>query len=111
VVNADGSNLTRLDAFGVASSPSWSRDGSKVVFVSNRSGQSAFYTANIDGTGITQVPSTGPADSDPSWSPDGTRIVFARTLDGNAVYVMDADGSNQTRLTIGSGWDPGPAWG
>jgi TolB protein len=41
-------------------------------------------------------------DQDGSWSPDGSRIVFTSHRDSNVsteIYVMDADGSNQRRLT------------
>lgn len=38
----------------------------------------------------------------PNWSPDGTRIVFQSNRAGNyEIYVMNADGGRQTRLT----WD------
>ena len=49
-------------------------------------GQAAFYVA----------------DSDGSWSPDGSKIAFTSHRDSNVgseVYVMNADGSNQRRLT------------
>lgn len=37
---------------------------------------------------------------DPSFSPDGSRIAFVSSRDGNSeIYVMDTDGSNQTRVT------------
>ena len=36
----------------------------------------------------------------PSFSPDGSKIAFSSDRDGNyEIYVMNADGSNQTRLT------------
>jgi len=47
----------------------------------------------------------------PGWSPDGTRITFQSDRDGNdEVYVMNADGSGQTRLTNNLGKDLLPAW-
>ena len=47
----------------------------------------------------------------PYWSSDGTRITFISNRDGNnEIYVMDADGSNQTRLTNDLGQDNRPSW-
>jgi TolB protein len=34
----------------------WSPDGKKIVFVSNRAGTSALYSMNADGTGVTKIP-------------------------------------------------------
>jgi TolB protein len=50
-------------------------------------------------------------NSYPRWSPDGSRIVFQSTRDGNyEIYVMNADGSNQQRLTHQLEADRQPDW-
>src|SRR5205085_9885191 len=58
------------------------------------------------------------SDLDPSWSPDGTRLAFESHRDSNLsteIYVMNADGSDQRRLTTDSGrpsqlFNVEPAW-
>jgi Tol biopolymer transport system component len=46
-------------------------------------------------------------DIQPEWSPDGTKIVFTSDRDGVwEVYVMNADGTGQTRVTTGGGYSP-----
>ena len=123
VTNADGSgnptNLTQ-DAAARNIRPDWSPDGHKLAFVSRRDGNDDIYVMNADGTGVTQLTSTSKdaadnepaADNAPAWSPNGQKIVFQRTLgDGNEeIYVMHADGSDQTRLTNWPGTDEDPDW-
>src|SRR5216117_1854859 len=64
---------------------------------------------NADGSDPRNLTNNPGGDDTPAWSPDGTRIAFTSARDGNwEIYVMNADGSNATRLT-----DNGaqmPAW-
>ena len=47
----------------------------------------------------------------PRWSPDGRRLLFVSRRDRNPeVYVVNADGSGQHRLTHAPGTDSDPTW-
>ena len=48
----------------------------------------------------------------PAWSPDGRKIAFVRVLrgDNSEIYVMNADGSNQRRLTRNPAPEFSPGW-
>lgn len=99
-MNPDGSAQTRLTNNTVFDTdPAWSPDGTKIVFI--RAGN--VWVMNADGSGETQVTSTGGANG-PSYTSDGLKIVFSRAGD---VWIMDADGTDAVNLTgAGSGSAP-----
>ena len=114
VMNADGSNQTRLiNNAAVDTGGTFSPDGSKIVFTSNRDGDNEIFVMNADGSGIVQLTNNTFSDTVDfsAWSPDGTKILFASNRDGNSeIYVMNSDGTGQTRLTTDAGADIQPAW-
>ena len=60
---------------------------------------------------LIQSPPGRPDVQTPVWSPDGRRIAFLSRRDGNkALYVMNADGSGQRRLTRDASNSATPAW-
>ncbi len=98
--------MTHNDAndFGAVYSP----DGRRLAFVSDRDGDTELYVMAATGgrafqfTRNSVAPDGSPAsDVAPAWSPDGQRIAFASNRTGGEleIWVMDADGRNQTRLT------------
>jgi Tol biopolymer transport system component len=83
VMNADGrGGQTRLTDNDVADfDPTWSPDGTKIAFASERDGSwpgdnSEIYVMNADGSGLTRLTNNDGFDASPSWSPDGKKIAF-----------------------------------
>jgi hypothetical protein len=131
VMNADGTNVVTVTSGDVTPSsfnrhPSWSPDGTRFVFMSNRSGfrKAEIWVANADGSGLLRLTTNvqlssdgqGPifsSDFDPAWSPDGSKIAFVSNRDGltdTELYVMNTDGINPVRLTNDGLDDRMPAW-
>ncbi|HQF62211.1 MAG TPA: hypothetical protein PLT26_06890 [Anaerolineaceae bacterium] len=58
------------------------------------------FVVRRDGSELTQLTDGPTADVYSLWSPDGTKILFTSDREGKAeIYVMNADGSEPTRLT------------
>ena len=95
-----------------AGSPSWSPDGSRIIFYSEHDGNAEIYVMDVDGANRTRL-TNHPADEGyPAFSPDGQRISFDSDRDESSfeIYTMNADGSDVRRLTYNSARDVSAAW-
>ncbi len=105
-----GGNQQRLTADPAADiHPRLNRGCTHVVFASRRTGNYEIFSMRL--SDLKQLTFTSSDNVYPVWSPDGTKIAFQAYRDGQAeVYVMNADGSGQTRLTVNTAYDGEPAW-
>ncbi|WKB55938.1 hypothetical protein [Eleftheria terrae] len=104
-IAADGSRPQRLTHHSGAPyiEPSFSPDGSQLVFEASVSETAAeLWKVQANGGGLTRI-TRGFADREPNWSPAGDRIVFQRLGDDWALYTMKPDGSEVQRVTP-PGW-------
>lgn len=91
--------------------PSWSRDGMKIAFASNKEVDRKWriYIGWLTGTSEPIELRLGEA---PDWSPGGDRIVYRgcdEKGDNCGLYIMNENGANPTRLTTDAS-DNAPAW-
>jgi len=128
-VSPDGSNLRRIRTDVWVEYPAFSPDGTRIAFMGHAGGDYDIYVADLSTAQATQLTDAPGSDGWPVWSPDGTRIAFASERDDclhaagdvscwtadevgehHDIWVMDADGSNQHRVTPEFGqfvaWSP-----
>jgi Tol biopolymer transport system component len=90
----------------------FSPDGTRIAFASDRSGSAEIWISNSDGTNQVQLTSLKAAQlGTPSWSPDGMTIAFDGRLEGHGdLFVISADGGAPRRLTTDPVENNVPAW-
>jgi Tol biopolymer transport system component len=125
-VSRDGADERRLTSKLPTTNPAWSPDGRYIAFTRNEDvgeyttlSDDDVFVMDANGSHLKQLTPEreGVHAGQPAWSPDGRRIVFVRgdsvptalIVRPGSLFVMNADGSDERRLT--RGWlDVRPAW-
>src|SRR5690606_14590488 len=94
----------------IDTSPSFSPDGARIVFNSDRGGTPQLYVMNADGSGVRRISFGSGRYMTPVWSPRGDLIAFTKQEGGQFhIGVMNSDGSGE-RILTSSYMDEGPTW-
>jgi Tol biopolymer transport system component len=106
MMNADGSEQTPITSIGTNWFPQWSPDGSRLAFHVGRD----VHVLDFDAANLMRLTVDPENGMYPTWSPGGTQIAFMSWRTGSTeIWVMNADGTDQRRLTeteIGDSIDP-----
>ena len=126
-VNVDGSELQRITPEDVSveaidvgyGGGRRSPDGTQIVF-GDEAG--VLWTTHPDGSNLTELyeDPDGRLAATPTWSPDGAHIMFVLDPAGtnanidappaNALYIINADGSDATPVIVSDDWKLKPDW-
>jgi Tol biopolymer transport system component len=101
--------ISRSQIGGDLSWPSWSPDGTKLMFVSDVTGGGDLYQWDKSSNTVSQVSSTSYAEMAPKFSGDGSQVVYTRkNRGGHDVFVLE-NGVGRPRIG-GNGDQSRPIW-
>jgi Tol biopolymer transport system component len=107
IADADGAHAWPVAGSEGAGWPVWSFDGSRLAYVL----ESAVWVATPDGVDARPVSEGMQSVFWPAWSPVDDRIAFTGYERGfSAVYLVNADGSGQVKLSPDGVLGTNPAW-
>lgn len=110
VADADGANaVTALASAEPIISPSWSPDGTRLVYVSFEAKKPVVYVHELSTGKRRIVANFKGSNSAPAWSPDGAQLAVVLSKEGGSqLFVINADGTGLRRMATSSGIDTEP---
>ena len=95
--------------------PKWSNDGKNLVFFSRKDTENQddeIYRLDLASGSIKRLTNWPKHNFCPSWSTDGRRIAYVTSMENTRpeIFVMNADGTGQMRITNNQDGETLPIW-
>jgi TolB protein len=112
MADADGARpRTILSSNEPILSPTWSRDGKKLAYVSFETTRPSIYIQHLATGKRQKIQSFKGINGAPAWDPSGNRLALVLSKDGNPeIYILDLSSGDLQRLTRHFGIDTEPTW-
>lgn len=104
-ISPRGGDAQKLAAHGFT--PSFSSDGTRIVFDSWENGDCDIYMINTDGSGLTKLTTSHESENWPSISPDNSTVAFDMAQEdaqghyNHGIWLLDLQTHQQKQLTSG----------
>ena len=109
LMDRDG-NHPRRAISGTAWDPTWSPDGTQILFASDRTGSNQLSVVNADGTGLHQISDLPAIRGRSDWSSQDLVATYSGEPWQHDIYVMNAAGSNPHKVAPPGGNSQGPSF-
>jgi TolB protein len=109
MMDRSGDNPRRLFS-GTGWDPTWSPDGSQILFASDMEGSVQLYRVNLDGTNRQRISNLPAIRGRSDWSPQGLIATYSGEPWKREIYVMQVDGSDTRQVSPTGGNSQGPSF-
>lgn len=83
----------------------------KLLFISNASGNKEIYVSDYDGYNVKQITKNNSINLSPQWSPDGKRVLYTSYKEGQPyLYMMELATGGEIKLSSYPGLNIGARW-
>jgi TolB protein len=109
LMDREGGNYRQVSTIP-AWDPTWSPDGTQILFASNKESLDQLYVINVDGSGLRKVSNLPALRGRSDWSQQNLIVTYSGDPWKREIYIMNSDGSNQYQISPTGGDSQGPSF-